>query len=137
MDHIIIMNSQTNIDCYIEQANKFNIPFTIVDNNMGDFNTDCVNWDNIVTKVHDKNACMLLSIITYDNDMYLVCCLNVNGHLQVDNTVIFTNFEQATVMSIRYFNKNKNIINKNVTFTAMLKSNNNLKKCKGNFFYSV
>jgi len=137
MDHILIMDANDGIEKYVNIAEKYNITYTIIHNNFDTYYLDYVDWHNIAHKNNDKNGCLLVSIISYDCEKYLVCCMNMNNYVQVDNKIIFTNFEEATVISIRYFNKHVNIIDKNVVFTALLESKNNLKRCKGNFFYSV
>ena len=96
-------------------------------------------YTSIISKPICIKGILLLNIISYNNDEYLICCLNNGEDIFLHNRVFF--FESmekstfATVKSMRYFDKHISRINENVTFTMIIQCKENIKKYKRKFFY--
>lgn len=140
MDHIIIMQNNDNVDQYILMANKYNLPYTIINNNLPYVPLTIKYYELIDTRKCIGNGIILLNIISYNKNEFLVTCMNINSKLSCTDTIYFansltTNMTFGHIISLRYFDKYIDTIDKNVVFTAKILYNNNLKKQKRSFFY--
>ena len=74
------------------------------------------------------------------NNEYLVFCLNNNQSIHINKPIYFfdninMSMTFAQIKSIRYFNKHVSHVDTNITFTAIITSDVNIKKYKRKFFY--
>jgi hypothetical protein len=141
MDHAIIMNNNDNIEKYINSANKYLVPYTIINNKLSYMPLKLTMYKTITSRQNGKGI-LLLNIISKLSNEYLVTCINMNSKIIVNDTIYFFNNINTSmcfgkILSLRYFNKYIEKIDKNVAFTAKISYNNNLKKQKRNFFYST
>jgi len=84
------------------------------------------------------NSTFVLKKLYSGDCLYLLTCIQISGSLNLGDSVNF-NTSDATgiVESIQYMGCSLDRIDLNVTFTCFIKTNQIIKKLKGEFFYST
>lgn len=85
-----------------------------------------------------ENKTIILSKL-YSNDcIYLLTCVQISGSLKQGDYITFITKEiTGRIESIQYMGCTLNEISSNVTFTCFIKTDQNIKKLKGEIFYSI
>lgn len=140
MDCAIIMTYNGHVDKYVNICNSYKIPYMIIHNTNDTFSPINLKlYTSIISRPICVKGVLLLNIISYSNDEYLICCLNNGEDICIGKKIFFFEHMEkstfATIKSMRYFNKHISIINKNVTFTMVIQCKENIKKYKRKFFY--
>lgn len=157
-----INSCETQINPYIQIATENNLPFCIV-KTKGSNETNESNELNLLNKIPDdfisgkidlfrpsskynvngENQTLVLTKLFSGDCLYLLICVQISGSINLGDNIVFTsdinksNKTSGTVESIQYMGCTHTSINKNITFTCFIKTDQIIKKLKGEIFYSI
>ena len=139
MHHVLILYNQDNIVKFVKLAQKYNIPHTIVNKNIA---PTLEFYKSIDLRSYHNCGIFLLTIITTINENYVVSFVNINNTVNLgDKYYTFNHINNPIALieikELRYCDKYLRKIDKNITFTALISCDQNLKKYKRNLFYPV
>lgn len=155
LDFIVInTKTSTNLETK-EKSNQINlnlcepIPTNFLSELIGSLGLNCESQT-----YPNPNTTFVLKTLYSGDCLYLLTCVQVSGVLNLSDTIYFENSDitgtqsenstnfldrqpKGTIESIQYMGCSVDQINLNVTFTCFIKTNQIIKKLKGNFFYST
>jgi len=155
---IVITDTSSNPSSYIDQLVKNSLDFIIINTkNSSSFNPNQINLDlckpipnnflstwikpnpsNQTFLASQPNSTFVLNILYSGDCLYLLTCVQVSGVLSLSDTIYFEGLDATGIVeSIQYMGCTLDQIDLNVTFTCFIKTNQIIKKLKGNFFYST
>ncbi len=160
---IVITNESTDPSTYIDEFKNNFLDFIIINtktptNFFGQINLDLCKpisenflstWikpkEPLIQKYISKtNSTFVLKTLYSGECLYLLTCVQISGTLNQGDTINFNNIDtykvplaSGTIESIQYMGCSLNRIDLNVTFTCFIKTNQIIKKLKGEIFYST
>jgi hypothetical protein len=159
---IVITNPDANPSIYIDELIKNSLDFIVINtktstelfNQTNSINLDLCNpipknflstWikplnlnKHIQLNSNQNNSTFVLKTLYSGDCLYLLTCVQVLGSLNLSDTIHFDNSDATgTIESIQYMGCSLNRIDLNVTFTCFIKTDQIIKKLKGDFFYST
>ena len=131
--HVLLCDKNIDQDLY-KLSQKYKIPCSIASENLNNITTS--------NAINSINGLTIISILTNNNDTWLLLVLNNNCTIEKNN--IFYSFNNVyasipiiTIVDIRYCDRYINQVNENITFTIIVKSNTDLKKYKRETFFKI
>ncbi len=154
---IVITTPDTNPENYIDELKKNSLNFIIINtktptNLSEQINLNLCNpipknflfkWVKpqepiIFKETKAPNSTFVLKTLYSGDCLYLLTCIQISGTINQGDTIAFENLHaNGTIESIQYMGCSLNQIDLNVTFTCFIKTNQIIKKLKGEFFYST
>jgi signal recognition particle receptor subunit beta len=141
---------------YVEFFKNNNLPFSIIKTKSGNSNCNSNNNINLLkelpidfiqnyTKVKrdfsndfsNENKIIVLTKIYSGDCIYLLICVQISGIIKLGDNIVFSSGLSGQVESIQYLGCTLTSLNSNVTFTCFIKTDQNIKKLKGEIFYSI
>lgn len=148
-------HTHTQINQYIDILIKNNLSYDIVQTHV---ETNSSHELNLLTKIPDdfitskinlfrlfdsnnlnnNNQTMILTKLYSGECLYLLICIQISGLINLNDNIIFdTDGISGRVESIQYMGCSHTCINQNITFTCFIKTEQIIKKLKGEIFYSI
>ncbi len=156
---IIITDSISDPSAYIDELDKYSLNFIVINTkNTTSFNPNYINLNlcepldknflstwikpNLSSKLDfpnsQSNTTFVLKTLYSGDCLYLLTCVQICGCLSLSDTIYFDTLDATGIVeSIQYMGCSVNQIDLNVTFTCFIKTNQIIKKLKGDFFYST
>jgi len=161
---IIITNPDANPSSYIDELVKNSLKFIIINTKTSTELSNKTNQTNLINlnlcnpipknflstwikplepliqnqKLNQTNSTFVLKILYSGDCLYLLTCVQILGSLNLGDAIHFNTSDiTGTIESIQYMGSSLNQIDLNSTFTCFIKTNQIIKKLKGEFFYSI
>jgi GTPase SAR1 family protein len=151
---IVLVGPGDQTNEYVDFFTKNNLPYTIIKTKSSD-GIDLskelpVDFIKTCTKVKREfniydfsdlypyeNKTIILTKLYSGDCIYLLICVQISGTIKLGDNIVFSSGLSGQVESIQYLGCTLESLNSNITFTCFIKTDQIIKKLKGEIFYSI
>lgn len=148
---LILIGPDDKPDNYTDYFTKNNFPFTIIKTKSLDgldmtkelpihWIKSCEKFACKFNELEDKdqeNKTIILTKLYSGDCLYLLTCVQISGTVNQGDNIFFKSGLSGQIESIQYMGCSLTKIDANVTFTCFIKTDQIIKKLKGEIFYSI